>query len=184
LFFHQGTLIFLQKVFPDDSSVMDPMLIPFLPGIFFMVWRQSFVKLRALSILCILMTWGCGSNPMEGRYPVSGTVTFDGAPLATGTIQFASLPGAKITAISGSTISNGTYQLPANGALPPGIYAVTISSVPPPPETPDIDPMQAAAQEKPEKDTIPERYNLKSELKFEVKESGPQQANFELKSDS
>ncbi|WP_139228349.1 carboxypeptidase regulatory-like domain-containing protein [Planctomicrobium piriforme] len=117
---------------------------------------------------------------------MAGKVTLDGTPLAAGMIQFMSAPGAKHSLVSGTSIKDGSYKLPPSGGLPPGSYSVTISSSPPPPPPPS-DPneaMKAAAEMKPAKELIPEKYNLKTELTVEVKKSGETEANFELKSGS
>lgn len=72
--------------------------------------------------------WGCGSDEGIGtRYPVRGKVTYKGAPLAKGTINFQALTPEGRGA-SGD-IQGGEYSLttqtPGDGALP-GKYRVSI----------------------------------------------------------
>jgi hypothetical protein len=64
---------------------------------------------------------GCADNSgLPTRYPVSGTVTYNGEPLQQGTINFAPVDGSGRAA--GGTISAGRYSLtthdPNVGALP------------------------------------------------------------------
>ncbi len=71
---------------------------------------------------------GCGdSSGLARRYPVSGTVTYNGKPLQRGTISFAPADGKGRAA--GGTITDGRYSLtthdPDDGALP-GKYKVGI----------------------------------------------------------
>jgi hypothetical protein len=83
--------------------------------------------------LVALLIAGCGdSSGLAKRYPVRGTVTYNGASLPEGTIAFkpASADDPNARAASG-VIKDGRYELTTategDGALP-GKYAVTISA--------------------------------------------------------
>jgi len=139
---------------------------------------------KIVALLPLLLVLGCGGakNPLH-RQPVSGKVLFDGKPVVLGTIQFSSISGPSEQIFSGGLIKEGTYQLPRAGGLPPGEYRVSISSSPPPTPTP-TDPAEAMkAAEKPVtyKELIPEKYNLKSELKIEIKKETASVVDFDLK---
>ncbi|MHC5541947.1 hypothetical protein ACYOEI_27320 [Singulisphaera rosea] len=76
----------------------------------------------------LVFCWGCGGDEGIGtRYPVRGTVTYKGAPLEKGTINFQALTPEGRGA-SGD-IQGGEYSLttqtPGDGALP-GKYRVSI----------------------------------------------------------
>src|SRR5260370_21472479 len=65
---------------------------------------------------------GCG--PENKRWAVSGTVTFRGEALETGSISFLTAAGPA----GGALIRDGKFELPAEQGLEPGKYKVTISS--------------------------------------------------------
>ena len=120
-------------------------------------------------VRCWLVIFGClalsatGCGNSSGRYPVSGDVTLQGQPLASGAIIFEGADGSR----GGTTIADGKYALPAAQGLLPGSYTVRVSAVqsqevtgPPGPE--------AAAIEKANKDIVPDAYNARSTLKHEA----------------
>ncbi|QEH36929.1 hypothetical protein OJF2_55140 [Aquisphaera giovannonii] len=76
-----------------------------------------------------LFVLGCSDDGLDKRYPISGKVTYKGAPVATGTISFANEDPAKHGAQG--ELKDGYYSLttltPGDGALP-GKYKVTIES--------------------------------------------------------
>ena len=140
---------------------------------------------KIVILLPMLLFVGCGEakNPLH-RQPVSGKVILDGKPVVQGTIQFTSLSGPAESIFSGGLIKDGAYHLPESGGLPPGQYQVSISSSPPASPTP-TDPVEAMkAAEKPIviNELIPAKYNLKSELKIEIKEERSSVVDFDLKS--
>jgi hypothetical protein len=88
----------------------------------------------AINVLsaAVLLLAGCGdSTGLARRYPVSGKVTYKGAPLAKGNINFIPAESTKDSRAATATIENGYYSLTTatenDGALP-GTYAVTITS--------------------------------------------------------
>jgi hypothetical protein len=89
--------------------------------------RKTVVSLWvALPVVTIVL--GCGdSSGLARRYPVSGTVNYNGKPLEGGTISFAPADGKGRAA--GGAITEGHYSLttqdPDDGAIP-GKYKVGI----------------------------------------------------------
>ena len=75
----------------------------------------------------LLVASGCSDDGLGKRYPVSGTVTYNGKPLEKGQINF--LPTAPDGRSASGDIQAGEYSLttqtPGDGALP-GKYRVTI----------------------------------------------------------
>jgi hypothetical protein len=71
------------------------------------------------SALCLLLlvSAGCGRADYKGpqRFPLSGSVTYDGEPIDFGSISF--LPADGGQRVSGGLIENGKYSVPeAQGA--------------------------------------------------------------------
>jgi hypothetical protein len=82
--------------------------------------------------LAFVVVIGCSDDSLGKRSPVSGTVTYKGAPLEVGTISFYAT-GGKDAETHGATgpITNGSYTLSTiggdDGAFP-GDYVVAISA--------------------------------------------------------
>lgn len=124
------------------------------------------------SFLSTLLVSGCGTGePPE--YPVKGKVTLDGKPIEKGLIRFSPTGNASP---AGGEIKAGQYSLKA----PPGEAKVEITST--------IVVGQRKAYNTPDspmvditKEAVPEQYNAKSSLKFEVK-AGENNKDFDLTS--
>lgn len=93
---------------------------------------QKFVSVLLLFVFVVIVS-GCGDGKLK-TYPVSGTVTYKGAPLADATIGFS--PKVAGTGDGGyaRTDDKGFYQLQTaqgrvNAGTTPGEYYVTISKV-------------------------------------------------------
>ena len=91
----------------------------------------SYKHLAALTVISgglVLMSMvvGCGGGSQRG--PVSGTVTLDGQPLEHGVISFRPIKG-NASPGSGSVVTDGNFEIPADKGLPPGEYKVTISAL-------------------------------------------------------
>ena len=88
---------------------------------------------RALTLLALtspLFATGCGDDGLGTRYPISGTVTYQGKNVPTGTINF--IPDDPNSRGASSEIKDGSYSLttstPGDGAFA-GKYKVTIESM-------------------------------------------------------
>jgi hypothetical protein len=120
---------------------------------------------------------GCGGDANVGL-DVNGSVTLDGKPLPSGTISFATADGKSLGT---AEVSDGRYEIPAAAGLQPGTYQVEILSVVPTGKTvknPDF-PGETIEEVR---NVIPPRYNVKSELKAELKPEGDRQFSFSLSS--
>jgi hypothetical protein len=120
-----------------------------------------------LAVLFVLA--GCGGEPT-----ISGMVKVDGQALEEGSITFFPVDGK--TATTGGNVKAGQYSV----KVPIGVMKVNISK----PKivgykklynTPDAKEYPVTAE------ALPERYNEKSELKFDVK-SGANAKDWDLKS--
>lgn len=146
---------------------------------------------QGVALLMMLACTGCSNNPYV---PVSGRVTMDGQPLAKVQVIFqpnASTNGGDTGGVGSfaMTDEDGRFTLeamtpkPQSGAIV-GKHTVRIA-VPPPSGggggDSDSDAGTVGGKSK-WKQTVPDRYNEKSELKFDVPAGGTDQANFELKS--
>jgi hypothetical protein len=87
--------------------------------------------LLASLVVFAALGYGCGSDDGLGRrYPVSGKVTYNGKPLAKGSISFIPDDPKTGRAASGSIVEGNyslTTQAPDDGALP-GSYKVTVQA--------------------------------------------------------
>ena len=123
-------------------------------------------------VLPLLVFTSCNGEKLPGLGNVTGTVTMDGKPVSDATIQFTPAePGA--TASFGMTDSAGKYELyysRGNKGAKVGGHSVTINSF-----------RDSGEGGQSQKETIPTRYNLNTELKADIKR-GSNVVNFDLKS--
>ena len=134
-----------------------------------------------LCLTCLsLMLVGCGGGGASGgpkRHPVSGSVTYSGKPVVSGTITFGPTDAAKGTPDTATIGKDGSFQL--ERGLAAGDYTVLITSYKrpiadiPPPEMAKLGDSNWA---------IPKKYTdvKTSDLKFTVKAQS-NTAKFELK---
>jgi major membrane immunogen (membrane-anchored lipoprotein) len=92
--------------------------------------RRSSRCLAVLAVPALLFLASCGKEDdgLGKRYPVSGTVTYNGSPLEKGEISFVTEDMSKNFGASG-TITNGSYTLSMGGegdGAQAGKYKVTI----------------------------------------------------------
>ena len=117
---------------------------------------------RAGAFLLLLAACGCagGDGQPKTLVAVWGKVSFDGAPVDEGFIDFEHAPGRWIQ--GSHPISRGEYR----GELPPGSYVVRIhASRPAKPGEPGYGPDGYIM-------FIPDRYSAKSTLKIDVPPEG------------
>ena len=130
-----------------------------------------------------LASAGCaGSADDLPREAVSGTVTLDGEPLASGAIQFFPATNAGGIAVSGgSPVEGGRFWIARENGLVPGRYNVAINAA----EPESHDRRTKGAVRKgfaPIKDLIPAKYNAKTTLKVEIDKGGSDSLKFDLQS--
>jgi hypothetical protein len=126
----------------------------------------------------VAVAWGSGCGPADDfqHVGVSGKVMLDGKPLPSGTITFMPLTSG---AAAHAPITDGSYSISRSSGPSPGSYRVEISS------------MQSTGRQVPNNDepgkmmpetinAVPARYNLKSELKADIKEGADQQLDYTL----
>ena len=138
-------------------------------------------RLVASAVLLACGVAGCGDDGFGRRYPVSGSVTFDGEPLPEGSITFT--PEDPAGRVASGMIIDGSYRLTTvdreDGALP-GRYKVSITA-----DQADLSEAKAVAEagggaamredlvgKAPRTSLIPPRYNLSatSGLEAQVEE--------------
>ena len=115
--------------------------------------------------LCALVC-GCG----DGKCPVSGTVRFDGAPVADGTISF--VPDDPSLPPDAGTIEDGQFYL----LVEPGPKRVEIRASRPVRGNRPDDPDFANLRE----DYIPSQYNTNTELREQIVASGKNEFTYDL----
>lgn len=125
---------------------------------------------------CVLLC-GCGSDP-KARQAVSGTVNFKGKPLDQGRIHFA--PADKGPSEAGATIKEGAFSIPRDLGLVPGAYRVSIFSYDQKGPKVQNDDMPGDPGNVQFKERIPSKYNAKTTLTAEVKNSGSNSFEFKL----
>jgi hypothetical protein len=123
------------------------------------VWRVRSWCFGALCIAALMSA--CNREKAPGLGRVSGTVTMDGSPVADAAVRFEPEGGVAGTSM-GQTDAAGKYELYYSrnykGAAR-GEHLVRINTY------------REASEDKPQmqKETIPSKYNVKSELKVTVK---------------
>ena len=142
-------------------------------------------RIAGLIPCTLLVCWGCGDAATDNlpRHAVSGSVTLDGKPLASGMISFdPDSAGQAHPVAGGGLIQDGSYSIAQAAGLTPGTYRVSIrsggqDSAPAPDQAPGAPPKKATAA----RDPIPDRYNAQLALKAEVKDGGSTRFDFDLK---
>ena len=93
--------------------------------------RRSSRCLAVVAVPALVVLASCGTEDGFGkRYPVSGTVKYNGSPLEKGEISFVTEDMSKNFGAAG-TVTNGSYKLSMGGAsdgAQAGKYKVTISA--------------------------------------------------------
>ncbi|MDO5552943.1 MAG: hypothetical protein Q4G68_04205 [Planctomycetia bacterium] len=128
------------------------------------------MKIQTLLCALLVALSFVGCAPVNKNPLLTGNVTLDGAPLTEGNIAFADPAGGSYEGV----IKDGKFsiQLPAGEKVVRILCNKVVGTVKT--EESDSDPVY--------EQIIPEKYNIKSELKFNVSASGGA-ANFDLTSD-
>jgi hypothetical protein len=130
--------------------------------------RDKFGGFTVLALVCLALS-GCDSDGIA-TYPVSGSVTFDGQPVAAGEIIFRAADGTQ--ASYAAKIHDGRYELDSTaGAKRVEITAHRSVETPPSPSGEGTINHQMY---------IPARYNEQSELTAEVSAQGANDFEFAL----
>jgi len=131
--------------------------------------------MRFAAYLFFLLPWyvlaGCGPTPPV-THVVTGTITFDGEPVADGEIKF--IPQDKVRGLDAGPIKGGKFSV----AVKDGKHTVAITGGKMTPFPPGKKGLHGETEMM--RNFIPEKYNEHSELTAEV--AGPKELNFELKS--
>ena len=131
---------------------------------------DSYSLLGCMLLMSAVACAGCGQQAKKGA--VSGKVTLDGQPLATGLIRF--MPSDGGTATADGQIKDGEF----NVSVPPGEKRISISAqkvVGKKPSQMPGSPMVDVTEE-----IVPARFNAQTTLTHTVT-LGLQQKDFELK---
>lgn len=135
---------------------------------------HRFSLLLASSLLTAVV--GCGGDSGPARQPASGSITLDGKSLASGTITF--IPDEGGPGAFGS-VEEGAFRFEKAEGPPPGRYKVEIVDVRPTGKMiPDPDSRSGTIAEV--RNTIPPRYNARTELAVEVKADAENTFTFDL----
>jgi hypothetical protein len=124
------------------------------------------IALATLSCVGGIFCAGCGSAPSD-TVPVHGTATFDGQPIAKGSIVLIPVDGK--TASDGGAIVDGKFDLRAK----PGKKRVEIHAS----REGKFDPVMGQAEQV---GYIPAKYNTQSTLSAEIKVDGENKLEFVL----
>lgn len=121
---------------------------------------------------------GCGGAPETVQ--VSGKVTFDGAPVDDGQIEFEPQGSGRMAF---AIVSAGQYATPKDRGVQPGKYLVRITASRSTGKTAEADAFirdeEAATINE---QFLPAKYNSASQLEIEIKPTGAIEHNFELTS--
>lgn len=130
-------------------------------------------------VLCLLSVSllpglaGCGGETGPKKYFVSGNVTLNGEPVSSGEILFRPEEGRGNR--DGARITDGAYEIESL----PGKKIIEITAYRE--SKTKFDESNPGERTPIQEQYIPEKYNKKSELKFEINESSPDNMDFELK---
>lgn len=138
--------------------------------------------MRQLLLSLVLATAGCGGGASVETVPVAGLITMDGEPLVNAAVMFQLTSDTEATAptSAGITDDEGRYTLQVSISDTSGAVvgehrvSVTMDAY----EEDEEDDGDSEVNE-----PIPNKYNVDTELIFNVPEGGTDQANFELQSE-
>lgn len=144
--------------------------------------------------LALTLTAGCGGAPDKfaskrpKTYPSSGSVKFNGLPVAGATVVFAPDPGGTSASVAALALTDasGNFSLqaypPLQGAVP-GKYKVTITKTETPPPAPTGPNAHEAPPPPAPKALIPEKFadTSTSGLMADIPEGGRDDLHFDLK---
>ena len=136
--------------------------------------RHLFSVILLLARNSILAS-GCSKS--SSRLGIEGEVTFDGAPLPSGKINFMPLPGTS-SPTAGATITNGEFKVNSAKGVRPGPFRVEIKAVRPTGKKSTDDLTGETVDQQAQ--YIPAKYNENSELVAEIKANENNRLKFTL----
>ncbi len=135
-----------------------------------------FRRLTCCCWIVAVIAVGCSSEPK--RLEVSGTVSYKGQPVPSGSILF-SPEDESVKSMGGSAVTNGQFKIPQATGLLPGKYKVSISY--PDPKGPAPKEGEAPGESRETKELLPAKYNSATELRAEVRAGVENTFTFDLK---
>jgi hypothetical protein len=133
---------------------------------------------EVITVVLLIAIPACGTNNPVGRRALSGRVTTNGVPLASGYIHF--VPSKSAGTASGAMIVEGKYSLNTSHGLRPGMYIVQICSPHPSASARTRNAPPSGAYQR-GVEQIPSQYNSASLLAVEVTASGSTNFDFDLR---
>ena len=121
-------------------------------------------------VLVAAVAVGCGGKKGCERVIVSGTVTFQGQPVASGQIRFVPTKDTQAP-ISGAGIIDGKYSVEANGGVPVGTHKIKIIARHIDPKSRELAKTLAPGEPgkpPPAPQYIPRKYNARTELEITI----------------
>lgn len=140
--------------------------------------RHRVIAVALCGVLVLLN--GCGSDGL-GRQPVAGTVNLNGAPLETGTVSFHPIDATTKTA-TGGPITAGKFAFDHQKGLAAGKYRVTVNAPKPGTGGKAVEGALPGDPIEPPVELVPAEWNTNSSQIVEVKDSGLNEFNFDIKS--
>lgn len=131
--------------------------------------RSQRMPLVQLTAICGLLAVTAGCSPSGPETVVVGTVTYLAEPVAEGIVCFVPADGVQGPSMR-VAITNGHYKADVSGGLLPGSYRVEIIGYR---KVQDKNDGEATANAAgfPLQQYIPEKYNVKTQLKLTVEQS-------------
>ncbi len=137
------------------------------------------MKIRWLLLIGLGLLLGCGRGSEIQRAIISGKVSYQGQPIAKGTIRFVPVKGTPGPQ-AGAEIKEGAYRVDASGGAPVGTLQVEIQAFRETAARPNL-PAPLREQGGGWQQYLPPQYNRESTMEVTVNGTGEQTQNFNLK---
>ncbi|TVP98179.1 MAG: hypothetical protein EA381_13050 [Planctomycetaceae bacterium] len=130
-------------------------------------------------LLLVVFMVGCGPST-DGRVPLAGEVLLDGQPLDRGSIEFH--PQGEGGTLTGGTIQNGKFEIPAIQGPKPGKYQVRVFAAGDSVAADPNEPPGPEAEQQVSKERVAAKFNVQSELMTDVGDKGEMALKFDVTS--
>lgn len=142
-----------------------------------------FVRRWPLAVLsaAVFVSLGCGvGGDVPSRNAVSGRITLNGAPLESALVTFTPVRPDQAPTPAVARVIGGVFTIDAEFGPKAGKYKVSVSAPKPVARRGGrtVAPVDDEFDTTPMKESIPARYNARTELTADVTESGPNQFTF------